>query len=97
MLEKILHADTETIQGYLLNPLTRTKVLSILNDLNSVSQRLITNDRWEDDGSISWSSQYSALDIQDTISDAYELVALAMDKLQYRKLFEEYLRDPSKL
>lgn len=102
MLEKILHADTETIQGYLLNPLTRTKVLSILNDLNSVSQRLIiTNERYEDDGSISWNQsidgQYSALDIQKTISDAYELVALAMDKLQYRKLFEEYLRDPSKL
>lgn len=94
MLEKILHADTETIQGYLLNPLTRTKVLSILNDLNSVSQH-------EDDGSVSQSQsidgQYSALDIQKTISDAYELVALAMDKLQYRKLFEEYLRDPSKL
>lgn len=94
MLEKILHADTETIQGYLLNPLTRTKVLSILNDLNSVSQH-------EDDGSASQSQstdgQYSALDIQKTISDAYELVALAMDKLQYRKLFEEYLRDPSKL
>lgn len=94
MLEKILHADTETIQGYLLNPLTRTKVLSILNDLNSVSQH-------EDNGSVSqsWSTngQYSALDIQKTISDAYELVALAMDKLQYRKLFEEYLRDPSKL
>lgn len=94
MLEKILHADTETIQGYLLNPLTRTKVLSILNDLNSVSQH-------EDNGSVSQSQstdgQYSALDIQKTISDAYELVALAMDKLQYRKLFEEYLRDPSKL
>ena len=102
MLEKILHADTETIQGYLLNPLTRTKVLSILNDLNSVSQQLIiTNERQEADGSISWNQsldgQYSALDIQKTISDAYELVALAMDKLQYRKLFEEYLRDPSKL
>ena len=94
MLEKILHADTETIQGYLLNPLTRTKVLSILNDLNSVSQH-------EDNGSVSQSQstdgQYSALDIQNTISDAYELTALAMDKLQYRKLFEEYLRDPSKL
>ena len=101
MLEKILHADTETIQGYLLNPLTRTKVLSILNDLNSVSQYWSRNERQEDDGSISQSwgtdGQYSALDIQKTISDAYELVALAMDKLQYRKLFEEYLRDPSKL
>ena len=101
MLEKILHADTETIQGYLLNPLTRTKVLSILNDLNSVSQYYIKHERQEDDGSISQSwdidGHYSALDIQNTISDAYELVALAMDKLQYRKLFEEYLRDPSKL
>ena len=101
MLEKILHADTETIQGYLLNPLTRTKVLSILNDLNSVSQYWGRNERQEDDGSISQSwgidGRYSALDIQKTISDAYELTALAMDKLQYRKLFEEYLRDPSKL
>ena len=101
MLEKILRADTETIQGYLLNPLTRTKVLSILNDLNSVSQYWSRNERQEDDGSISQSwdidGHYSALDIQNTISDAYELVALAMDKLQYRKLFEEYLRDPSKL
>lgn len=101
MLEKILRADTETIQGYLLNPLTRTKVLSILNDLNSVSQYYIKHERQEDDGSISQSwdidGHYSALDIQNTISDAYELVALAMDKLQYRKLFEEYLRDPSKL
>lgn len=101
MLEKILHADTETIQGYLLNPLTRTKVLSILNDLNSVSQYWGRNERQEDDGSISQSwgidGRYSALDIQKTISDSYELTALAMDKLQYRKLFEEYLRDPSKL
>lgn len=101
MLEKILHADTETIQGYLLNPLTRTKILSILNDLNSVSQQWIKDKKQEDDGSASqnWvlDGQYSALDIQKTISDAYELVALAMDKLQYRKLFEEYLRDPSKL
>ena len=86
LLEKILHADTETIQGYLLNPLTRTKVLSILNDLNSVAE--VQEYPFP---------EYSALDIQDTISDAYEVTALAMDKLQYRKLFEEYLRDPSKL
>lgn len=101
MLEKILRADTETIQGYLINPVTRTKILSILNDLNSVSMHWREQEYRDEEGNLqsglTVDGQYSALDIQNTISDAYELVALAMDKLQYRKLFEEYLRDPSKL
>lgn len=101
MLEKILRADTETIQGYLINPVTRTKILSILNDLNSVSMHWREQEYRDEKGNLqsgqTVDGQYSALDIQKTISDAYELVALAMDKLQYRKLFEEYLRDPSKL
>lgn len=103
MLEKILRADTETIQGYLINPVTRTKILSILNDLNSVSMHWREQEYRDEKGNLQSGPgqtvdvQYSALDIQNTISDAYELVALAMDKLQYRKLFEEYLRDPSKL